>query len=392
MVTEGGKSMGDVTDIPSHVKNSQALMLFMTEGVYDRYWIMQEITTALKSSIDIVLMRETDHRHGALSLRELTEQCPSELQVRLFTNPVIDWHRDLHFKTVSILQLCQRILRQDDVGQWGRKIPELSIPKTITEIKFSDPETSGSCTYHCYCSDSTFHSYLERSLVDENKVAVRISSADHNVGDDERRNLISNSHIYLALLSPERMQDHSLHADIKFALMKKKAVIVLHDGGLATADFDGIVKFCPPELVELGLFSNLALEWHSEKDAREVSVKLLWHKINSLCNISLDQSQLVMQSQLKINPFWATLANFVQGACRAGKDRGTLREPGHAQFNVHGPKLGEAKRATKSQVVPQREDTATKLKEGPPVTQDHQTERKNSTAMLIEQGLDELEK
>ena len=84
----------DVQALPKHVSNSQTFMLFLTETVFDRYWVLEEIASAVKNKVPLLLVRETDKRHGALSLESLQEAVSSKLlKKRLFKKEIVDWHR-----------------------------------------------------------------------------------------------------------------------------------------------------------------------------------------------------------------------------------------------------------------------------------------------------------
>ena len=99
-----------MNELPTHVKNSETFCLFLTKQVFERsdlcsvcglechvfflrFWIVEEVKSAEKNKVDILLVRETDSRHGALSLNTLQQQCPSELREPVFEAEVVDWHR-----------------------------------------------------------------------------------------------------------------------------------------------------------------------------------------------------------------------------------------------------------------------------------------------------------
>ena len=87
---------GDVQKLPEHVKNSQTLMLYMTKEVYERHWIVQELEAAIQNTQGLLLMRETDPRHGGMPLAAMKSQCPKHLALELFKRPVIDWWVPIH--------------------------------------------------------------------------------------------------------------------------------------------------------------------------------------------------------------------------------------------------------------------------------------------------------
>ena len=47
--------------------------------------------SAVKNKVDILLVRETDSRHGALPLVTLEDLCPVAMREPLFEAEVVDW-------------------------------------------------------------------------------------------------------------------------------------------------------------------------------------------------------------------------------------------------------------------------------------------------------------
>lgn len=177
--------------------------------------------------------------------------------------------------------LTQRILAHDDPGRWARQSPALFVPNTVTEMKFGDPKPSV-CDYHVFCSDYDIFWDLQRYLVDENGVAVKLQGAKDGTSQADKHSMLSKSDMFLAVLSPQTMANVDLQHDLEFAIEHGKKIIVLHDGGLAASDFDDIINACPTGRKMSVVFQHLALEWHWERHFSDVSKQLLWHKICTL--------------------------------------------------------------------------------------------------------------
>jgi hypothetical protein len=264
------------------VKNSQTFCLFLTEEIFDRFWILQEMQTSVEHSIDICLVRETDSRHGALPLETLQSACPSQLRRSLFSQEVIDWHRDTHFKTVAIIKLTQRILMNDDAMKYEDAPPNIFLPRAISEMKFGSPVLLPGCNFHCYATCPVFAVDLRRGM---EKINVKVTIASMQDTDTvvSRQAAIKDSSMVLALLSPGSMASSKIQEDLVFAFKQGKPVVVLHDGGLAQSEFEDVLKACPPRLGKLGLMDDLAIEWHYEQESRKVSERLICHKIVQIC-------------------------------------------------------------------------------------------------------------
>jgi hypothetical protein len=121
---------------------------------------MQEIRAAIDARLPIILLRETDDRHGAITEAELINQCPSDIRDALFNlgsrqqeqetplaAPMVEWHRAKEFQAVVLCQLArymlfymeqdkyERIYQKDRRGNSRMKtvydaVPCISIPNT----------------------------------------------------------------------------------------------------------------------------------------------------------------------------------------------------------------------------------------------------------------------
>jgi hypothetical protein len=61
------------------VARSKVLLLFLTKGIFSSSRVQQEIRASITTGVPIILARETDPRHGALSKGELIKKCPRDL-------------------------------------------------------------------------------------------------------------------------------------------------------------------------------------------------------------------------------------------------------------------------------------------------------------------------
>jgi hypothetical protein len=136
----------ETSDLEALVARSKVLLLFLTKGIFSSFWVQQEIRAAIKAGVPIILVRETDPRHGALSKGELIKKCPEDLQEHLFGKPqqahqdsfkrecltvdsarnepknplvpganrsaldVLEWHRGKEFQVVSLCQIMRQLL------------------------------------------------------------------------------------------------------------------------------------------------------------------------------------------------------------------------------------------------------------------------------------------
>ena len=279
--------------LTKHVANSHVLILFLTDEIFDRFWVLTEIKAAIDNNVDICLVRETDARHGALTIGELRADCPEELRAAVFEKPAIDWFRDVHHKTVSILQLAQRIVVADDVRRWRDETPNLCLHSAISNMKFGDPPLVDK--YHCYVTRSKEFVAM-RKMLQAKGIKLDMVPAPSEPANF-REELILNSTIIVAMLTETAMKNPDVQHDLKFALNHNKPVIVVHVCGSDNHNFGTITACCPQQLQSLGLFKDLAIPWYAGdggfhidnyEEHRVVAVHRIWHKVAQLCKPGAD--------------------------------------------------------------------------------------------------------
>eukprot|EP00913_Durusdinium_trenchii_P002176 g2008.t1 len=66
------------------VSNSRNVLIFLTEGISDSKFCQMEMRWALEANRNLILVMETDDRHGKPNMEELIHRCPDDLKA-IFT-------------------------------------------------------------------------------------------------------------------------------------------------------------------------------------------------------------------------------------------------------------------------------------------------------------------
>jgi hypothetical protein len=80
------------------VKHCANFVLFCTEGATDSHWIQMEIRWALQYCKNIIIVTETDERHGRPDMETLIGNAPEDLKQVFSHNVAIPWYRDPEFR------------------------------------------------------------------------------------------------------------------------------------------------------------------------------------------------------------------------------------------------------------------------------------------------------
>jgi hypothetical protein len=89
------------------VKSCTDFVLFCTQGVTESQWCQMEMSWALQNKKNIIIVTETDDRHGRPDFTQLINNAPSDLQDIFTKNVAIPWYRDSEFREVSLEKICR---------------------------------------------------------------------------------------------------------------------------------------------------------------------------------------------------------------------------------------------------------------------------------------------
>jgi len=96
------------------VLNCRAFLFFITDGILTSMWCAQELRWAVEYGKNIVLVRETDARHGGIEMKDFFEQVPEDLMPVFKNNIAIPWYREKGFRGVSVHTILKRCALQDE--------------------------------------------------------------------------------------------------------------------------------------------------------------------------------------------------------------------------------------------------------------------------------------
>lgn len=120
------------------VANSKAFLFFITDGVLTSPWCLKEIRWAVEMRKTIVLVRETDARHGGLDMNAFLQQVPPDLQHVFRNNIAIPWHREPQYRDVSVNAIFKAAGLVDTYNQ---DMNELDKAKRRLQIVFVNGQT-----------------------------------------------------------------------------------------------------------------------------------------------------------------------------------------------------------------------------------------------------------
>jgi len=107
------------------VRTSRNFVFFITDGILESQWCLQELKWAVEMDKNIVLVRETDGRHGGIGMNEFFTQVPPELIHVFRENIAIPWYREPAFRSVSVSSILKACELGDPMSQDVAKLNAL---------------------------------------------------------------------------------------------------------------------------------------------------------------------------------------------------------------------------------------------------------------------------
>jgi hypothetical protein len=295
----GTSQAGEISlkNLPGIVKNSQALLIFLTDECFTQ-WVKNEIETAVTASTGIIPVLETDSRHGGVSIADMKNQCPAELSPVLFKEPPIKWVRDSHVKNISLKKIAQRLLVIMEPAQYRSDPPPLTITGEIESAHFGPlplPATAESHVYITRGGGSLDVVIGLEGMFNQRNIPFVISKTGlGEASEAERTDAISKSCSVIATLNQECIIDAQVQSDLRIAQKLGVPITVLHirqaDDGPMDSTVASIIEMCPTD-ISSELFSELCVEWHLDPEYSGVSQQMVWQRLAALGNsAALDSS------------------------------------------------------------------------------------------------------
>jgi hypothetical protein len=308
------ESLTDLHALDKLVISSKAVLIFLTTGCLQRYFVRLEVTAAADNGVKMILVQETDDRHGHAAVEKHRSECPEAAKKTIFDSrhKEILWIRAAHYKLVSIKQIVQRMLVDDT----AETLPELLLPGEITLQKVELPAVGSSedakATCHIWLPEcAPWCSRLEACLQEgvPGLVVKRASpgsfaTAQLSTQREMRARLIAGennleerpAHALLIPLNKHTLEDKGVQQDLSAVLRSGIQLVLLHiqEEEFGAVPFGRFFEQCPDNLRNAGLFDELACAWFFNEPHLSVSCKVVGMKLRNT-------TMLVAQQDIGVN-------------------------------------------------------------------------------------------
>lgn len=160
--------LDDIARLEDHVQHADLFVIILTRDYITSKNCRREVAEALRANKPIVVLREMDTNHGAVTLEELKRECervPADAREIAATvcaasrdeDVALEWHRENHLKLAVMADIMQRVqsMAEPDASNEG------SSPRRTSKKKTKDLSNRSSAMEGA------------SSKVDEKEIAVR---------------------------------------------------------------------------------------------------------------------------------------------------------------------------------------------------------------------------
>ena len=317
-----------IGDLERYIEESQVILIFLSRGYFKSRNCLREVAAAVAANKPVVLVREADFAKGGTTYEEARLECPPQYRSFVFDGrESITWHRTYDFQRLSVKLIATHLLagcpnyRKHKFELYYRD--ELTCESLILPSPvgiYPSPHNAGAAefvaelaTVFPVASLAQSPSPPSRPPSPARNALARLgstSSADASaVADDpiaSWRGSILRSRVrappskpsglearyFLLLLNRSIFQDEhgeELAREVRAALHSGAALLLVHevDEERDGCDFDTFFSITPADLLDSGIFNQMASALHAGTEHRLLSLAVVAQQLGAVSRKSL---------------------------------------------------------------------------------------------------------
>ena len=297
---------------------------------------LRELRTAVEKDKPIVFVLEIDPLHGAVDMATHRRDCPDDLRHALDAHPVVPWFRVRAFAQVSsawdacmcaplrtdrldpgvarwqvsLTKILERILGARQGGKGGQwRDAELCIPGSIADSPAPLRPPQPPFRFHLYASPHNAGAGEVCALL---AATASQGGSEHGPSGNaakqpmepralkitQRAEEAPHAQAFLLYLHETTFRNEALVTDIREALARGTRLLLVHEqrdhpssGGPhgtqrgSTVPFRAIIASTPRELLQLNIYSDLAVPLQSGDRYQRASVHLVLIELDRVANL-----------------------------------------------------------------------------------------------------------
>ena len=267
----------DISQLEQLVDASDVIIVFLTgsiinHGVEQSAYMrsancVREFRRAVETRKRIVFVRETDQRHGAVSLAAHRRDSPADLRAALSTNLIVPWYRVKAYLQVSLRHIAEEVLET-----------KLRIPGDVltSPLRIAPPPAGH---YHLYVPTGNHGAAQVAALLNEE--ARHAGSELTTTSDDTERHLAQYFLLYLSGDTNNELR--AMHTDIAETLVHGQPLLLVHEqrDDHNAVPFATIIERTPAGLLSSGIYTATAVPLYGGAEFQRVCLRIMLHRLKS---------------------------------------------------------------------------------------------------------------
>ena len=261
----------DISQLEGLIDASDVIIVFLTGSIADSgmeqsaymrsFNCMRELRRAVQTNSPLVFVRETDQRHGAVSMPAHRRDCPTDLCAALDAHPVIPWYRVKDYLHVSLRLIIERVLNT-----------KVRIPGALLDVTLHLASPSAG-HFHLYVPSGNHGAAEVAELLHEeaNRTRTELSITS----DEAHRHL---AQLFVLYLSGSNLNDLAqLHREIIAALDCGQQLLLIHEqrDSHDAVPFATIIERTPQTLRLNGIYDSTAIPLYEGEEFQRVCLQIM---------------------------------------------------------------------------------------------------------------------
>jgi hypothetical protein len=281
-------SLKDIGQLEAYVQDSDVVLIMLTKDYIASRNCRRELIAAWRAKKPLIVLRETDAQHGAVTLPALREEVSilpmqeereagGEIVRMVEAGEALEWHREGHLKRATLSAIAQVIIdvqqgrRSQGARRSVRVLPALqgdssargstngvpAVPDRSVCVHLLSEYEALAPELHAQLTQCLQHAGITVQSTHESEVPTLVLLCPEMLGDDEGGNLTA------------RLRDREgLRARLKEVLEpledgQPRPMVLLYS---TVVPFDHYIQHCPPDLKACGLLNQMFEKWPESPD------------------------------------------------------------------------------------------------------------------------------
>ena len=294
----------DITDLEACIEESVTFLLLVSKGYFASKNCMREVHHAVTNQRQIILLREKDRNHGAYAkwpedaMAELEQACSKfdsefdyeQLRQYVLSSPVVDWERiDSDLQKHSVVAIAQNLIAGlAGHSTFGMDIRHEKRSENARQMELPRLQFGGQLLAENFFFDGPKSLYASPNNPGALAFAGEISAVYPQVVATSDASVLAPAAqgVFLLYLNDAVFvgdKGRLLADEVLAAMEAEQPIVMAHEIDAATGgcEFRKFFEVTPKELLEAGVYKEIAIYVPAEASSRRIGIAQLAQKMGA---------------------------------------------------------------------------------------------------------------